>query len=112
MTATPEANKSDPPDRAAVREFYDRVYHRDIGHEAQIPLHYRCLANRFESRQGKQLLDVACGTGVWLRAAAALSAPPAGIDISCGARCLPTIFAGGRASLRPNGAVAVRGLAV
>lgn len=54
MTVTPEANKSNLPDRVAVREFYDQVYYRDTGHEAQIPRHYRLLAHRFELWSGKR----------------------------------------------------------
>ena len=36
----------------------------------------------FSLGREKRLLDVACGTGLWLRAAADLGAIPAGIDIS------------------------------
>jgi SAM-dependent methyltransferase len=44
--------------------------------------HHRRLARRFAPWQGKRLLDVACGTGGWLQAAAVLGAYPTGIDIS------------------------------
>lgn len=65
-----------------VRRFYDRVYYRDA---AGVPLasrHLRRLAKKLEPWTDQRLLDVACGTGDWLVAAAALGAVPAGIDIS------------------------------
>jgi ubiquinone/menaquinone biosynthesis C-methylase UbiE len=40
------------------------------------------LAARFEPWRGKRLLDVACGTGTWLRGAADLGAITAGVDLS------------------------------
>ena len=69
-------------DHSAVRNFYDGVYHRQARADSEIPGHYRRLAKRFSPWTGKRLLDVGCGTGIWLRAAGALGAIPAGIDIS------------------------------
>lgn len=69
-------------DHSAVRDFYDRVYHRSAQAESAIPGHYQRLAKRFKPWAGKRLLDVGCGTGVWLRAAGEQGAIPAGIDIS------------------------------
>ena len=74
-------NKDDPLDHAAVRDFYDRVYHRDVA-PAQISKHLRRLAMRFEPWQGKSILDVGCGTGAWLKTVAERGAMPTGIDIS------------------------------
>ena len=69
-------------DYAFIREYYDRVYHRNSEVEPKIPNHSRRLAQRFEPWQGKRLLDIGCGTGAWLRAASSLGARPAGVDIS------------------------------
>jgi SAM-dependent methyltransferase len=48
----------------------------------KVPRHLRRLALRFQPWKGRRLLDVACGPGVWLRAATELGAVPAGVDIS------------------------------
>jgi len=67
---------------AAVRDYYDSVYYQRVADEQSIPAHYRRLARRFTPWEGQRLLDVGCGTGIWLRAVAELGATPAGIDIS------------------------------
>jgi len=66
----------------AIRDYYDRVYHRDAAIEARVSHHLRRLARHFQPWQGKRLLDVGCGSGTWLRAAADLGAVPTGVDIS------------------------------
>ncbi len=65
-----------------IRSFYDGVYYKELRPAEKIPLHLRRLARRLGPWEGKQLLDVGCGTGLWLAAAARLGAIPAGIDIS------------------------------
>lgn len=66
----------------AIRTFYDTVYYRDVRSGEDVPAYLRRLAARLGPWKGKRLLDVACGTGQWLRAAAELGVLPAGIDIS------------------------------
>jgi ubiquinone/menaquinone biosynthesis C-methylase UbiE len=65
-----------------VRNYYDHVYYAGATASRGIPEHYTRLARRFQPWRGKNLLDVACGSGVWLRAAAKFGALPAGVDIS------------------------------
>lgn len=65
-----------------IREFYDSTYYRDATAGATIPGHLMRLARRLGIRPGHQVLDVACGTGGWLRAVAAHGATPVGIDLS------------------------------
>src|SRR3970040_2979208 len=69
---------------ASIQNYYDNVYYGGAV-SREIPAHYRRLARRFQPWPGKKLLDVACGVGLWLRAAADLGAIPAGLDISPGA---------------------------
>jgi SAM-dependent methyltransferase len=74
-------------DHDAVRDFYDRVYYDGRAAPAVVPGHLRRLARRFQPWSEKKILDVACGTGLWLRATAALGSVPAGVDISRVALC-------------------------
>lgn len=77
------ALKTDPtPDAAALRDFYDRVYYANASAAAAPPAHLRRLAQKFSPWENRRVLDVACGTGQWLAATAALGALPAGVDIS------------------------------
>lgn len=69
-------------DQEQIREFYDSVYYRDAGKMLPVPHHLRRLAQKLGPWTDQRVLDVACGTGGWLVAAAALGAMPAGIDIS------------------------------
>jgi ubiquinone/menaquinone biosynthesis C-methylase UbiE len=69
-------------DHRAIRNFYDREYYQAHAVTGEVPRHLRWLALRFQPWQGTRLLDVACGPGIWLRAAAELGAIPAGVDIS------------------------------
>jgi SAM-dependent methyltransferase len=78
----PQPKTQDKPDVAALRDFYDRVYYADASATTGIPAHYRRLAKKLQPWKAQRLLDVACGTGQWLGAAAALGAIPAGMDIS------------------------------
>ena len=65
-----------------IRRYYDNVYHRDVSIMRGSSLHFRRLAKRLGPGKGKQLLDVGCGGGQWLMAAAQFGANPVGIDIS------------------------------
>lgn len=65
-----------------IRQFYDAVYYRDADKARPIPGHLRRLAKKLGPWNGQRVLDIACGTGSWLAATAALGAMPAGVDIS------------------------------
>ena len=81
-SVNPQAKTQDPPNVAALRDFYDRVYYADASATGKIPAHYRRLAKKLQPWKDQRVLDVACGTGQWLGATAALGAVAAGIDIS------------------------------
>jgi SAM-dependent methyltransferase len=81
----PQENRRDDPGLQAdseVQRFYDQVYYGDTTELPIVSRHLRRLAKKLGPWNGQRLLDVACGTGDWLVAAAALGATPAGIDIS------------------------------
>jgi SAM-dependent methyltransferase len=69
-------------DHGGVRAFYDEIYYDTVDTAPQVPAHLRRLAGKLAPWKNVRLLDVACGTGSWLRAAAELGALPAGVDIS------------------------------
>ncbi len=78
-----EPEKTTPSiDQKRIRQFYDSVYYRDSDNVPPVSRHLRRLAKKLGPWTNRRLLDVACGTGAWLTAAAALGAIPAGIDIS------------------------------
>lgn len=69
-------------DHDRIREFYDCEYHAESDQGHDIGWHQRAIARRLGDLQGKQILDIACGTGHWLQHLATLGAAPNGIDIS------------------------------
>jgi SAM-dependent methyltransferase len=77
-----------PPDHSKhqpVRAFYDEVYYRDTTTTTVPPAHAINLARRLGIRDGDRVLDVGCGTGVWLTAVSRSGGLPHGIDISANA---------------------------
>jgi SAM-dependent methyltransferase len=82
VTVEAKPSRQNIVDAAAIREFYDRIYYGNANAGQPIPAHYRRLARKFAPWMGRRLLDVACGSGHWLVAAAGLGAIPAGVDIS------------------------------
>jgi len=65
-----------------IRRYYDQVYHAGAVSTVKIARHHRQLAARLGPWDGRRILDIACGSGMWLRAVAALGAKPTGVDIS------------------------------
>jgi SAM-dependent methyltransferase len=82
MAQTNTDDQMERLDHRHVRDFYDRIYYQTHLLTGEVPRHLRRLALRFRPWHGTRLLDVACGPGIWLRAATALGAIPAGVDIS------------------------------
>jgi len=64
-----------------IKSFYDTVYYKDASVAVSTSNHLSRLAGKFVT-PGQQVLDVACGTGNWLLAAAGRGAQPSGIDLS------------------------------
>lgn len=69
-------------DFSTIKNFYDRIYHKDAGPVAAVGRYHRNLARRLDIRPGERVLDVACGTGEWLLAVRERQASVAGTDIS------------------------------
>ena len=69
-------------DHDKVARFYDQVYYRDAIAQGAPSPHLKRLARRLGITAGEQLLDIACGAGDWLVAAAERGAVVSGIDIS------------------------------
>ncbi|CAB5093804.1 hypothetical protein D3OALGA1CA_1072 [Olavius algarvensis associated proteobacterium Delta 3] len=63
-------------------DYYDRKYYRDVSQSPPMTRHLRRLAVKLGLGEGIRLLDIACGTGAWLRAVQGAGALPYGIDIS------------------------------
>ncbi len=77
-----EPEKTTPRiDQERIRHFYDSVYYRDSDN-MPVSRHLRRLAKKLAPWTHRRLLDVACGTGAWLRAVSALGAITSGVDIS------------------------------
>lgn len=67
----------------AIRRFYDEEYYANDLASAPLPWHCRSVARRLGDMRGREVLDVACGTGGWLRYFHRLGAKGiAGIDLS------------------------------
>lgn len=70
------------PDKGQVKDFYDQHYYADIEGAGEPSSHHTRLARRIGLAQGDKVLDVACGTGEWLKAAMRCGAVISGIDLS------------------------------
>lgn len=79
---TNDSQRGDSIVHDQVREFYDRTYYADKTDHAPLPWHMRRIADRLGDLRGREVLDIACGTGQWLDELASRGAMPSGIDIS------------------------------
>ncbi|QPK63420.1 class I SAM-dependent methyltransferase [Methylomonas sp. LL1] len=69
-------------DYKIVGDFYDQVYYQKISQSDNPNRHYWSLAKKIGIKPGEKLLDIACGTGSWLKTASDFGANIHGIDIS------------------------------
>ena len=67
---------------AHVRRYYDEVYYEGAAGSPPVSRHLRHLAAKIGIAQGQRVLDVACGTGVWLIAVRQRGAQAVGVDVS------------------------------
>ena len=75
-------NRQASEDHKEIRDFYEQTYYGKLGRRLRIPWHCRRIAQKFGTFGGRQVLDVACGTGEWLEYFAARGARVGGIDLS------------------------------
>jgi SAM-dependent methyltransferase len=66
----------------SIRDFYDNEYYADVTNHSKLSWHPRKIAVRMGDMGGKEMLDVACGTGEWLGHFHQRGALIAGIDLS------------------------------
>lgn len=65
-----------------IRDFYDNEYYADVHSHATLGWHTKKVAARLGNMEGREVLDVACGTGEWLDYFRKQGASIAGIDLS------------------------------
>lgn len=65
-----------------IEEYYDAVYYKKIRSTYQVSSHYDRLAKRIGIQPKKKILDVACGTGIFLIACHRRGGEVAGVDLS------------------------------
>ena len=70
------------PSHEEVKAYYEGEYYRVPGARTYMPWHTRLIAERLGDLQDKRVLDIACGTGQWLKLLSGRGATAAGIDIS------------------------------
>lgn len=70
------------PDQTQVKDFYDSEYYATLPDILEASSHHKKLATKLGIKNGMNVLDVACGTGAWLKAVSELGANIAGIDLS------------------------------
>lgn len=70
--------------QAEIKRFYDTVYHPGVldSDNCQPSAHQRRLASRVQQHPDQSVLDVACGSGAFLKACSELGNQVAGIDLS------------------------------
>ncbi|MCZ6516430.1 MAG: methyltransferase domain-containing protein [Gammaproteobacteria bacterium] len=66
----------------SIKKYYDEVYHQGASNVGYYRNHLKRLGSKIDIRPGERILDVACGTGEWLKVAHEFGAEPSGIDLS------------------------------
>lgn len=75
------AEDHEPTTHNRIRRYYDEVHYRKAT-ASEVPRHLRRLAVKVGVAQGLDVLDVACGTGEWLRAVRERGGYSVGTDLS------------------------------
>ena len=65
-----------------IKEFYDGVYYKKVSHSIKVTAYQLRLARKLGVSTNDDVLDVACGTGEFLRACDAIGAAVSGVDLS------------------------------
>lgn len=83
MSAKQSDTSSSDIDIAEIKTFYDSVYHANAhANNSGNDGHYRRLLRKLGIQRCSQVLDVACGTGGWLKVCSENGASVSGIDLS------------------------------
>jgi len=69
-------------DEKKIKSFYDDVYYQNIRYDKSVTKHNIRLAGKLQVSNLSNVLDVACGTGDFLRACSKLGAEVSGVDLS------------------------------
>ena len=76
------SQNNDKHDLENIKEFYDNKYYDQKNDLNKIPSHYKRLAKSLKISPTQKILDVACGTGEWLKACNDNGANVYGVDLS------------------------------
>lgn len=69
-------------DEQKIKEFYDNIYYQNIVSNKTVSSYHLRLAKKLDVANSRSVLDVACGTGDFLKACKHLGAEVSGVDIS------------------------------
>ncbi len=65
-----------------IKHFYDSVYYADRDNKLNLPKHYYRLIKKLGLQSGQKILDVACGSGEWLKVCDEAGLAVNGVDLS------------------------------
>ncbi len=76
------ACSSKMPENESIKKYYDEVYHQGASDDGYYRNHLQRLASRINITPGERILDVASGTGEWLKVAHDFGVEASGMDLS------------------------------
>lgn len=65
-----------------IKSFYDSVYYAEKSNDLTLSRHYFRMLKKLRLTSGQSILDVACGSGEWLKVCERSGLKVAGIDLS------------------------------
>ena len=65
-----------------IKNFYDGVYYANKSSELRLSKHYFRLVEKLKLQPGQKILDVACGSGEWLKICELSGLSVSGVDLS------------------------------